>query len=175
MYEEKTARAPEKEEESAAPTQAALAPFAAIKEENASPLSRAPQKQQESAANAQAGLAPGQVLPSATGSSPTAVSTSSALDAGEGGAGEGEKGEPKVASLSVLRCVFPAVAQLTLRSAAGYVLDPTKPGPKRQRLAQDDIQKWRRLVKACERILLSGSRGDFQLSPVMPACPPLAP
>jgi len=205
MKEEKTARAPEKEEESAAPTQAALAPFAAIKEENASPLSRAPQKQQESAANAQAGLAPGQVLPSATGSSPTAVSTSSALDAGEGGAGEGEKGEtssiyifkgkrngpqprkfdmfhgdspdcaPKVASLSVLRCVFPAVAQLTLRSAAGYVLDPTKPGPKRQRLAQDDIQKWRRLVKACERILLSGSRGDFQLSPVMPACPPLAP
>jgi hypothetical protein len=91
--EEKTARAPEKEEESAAPTQAALAPSAAVKEENASPLSRAPQKEQESAATAQAGLATGRVLPSATGSSPTAISTSSALDAGEGGGGGGGKGE----------------------------------------------------------------------------------
>jgi hypothetical protein len=93
VEEEKTASAPEKEEESAAPTQAALAPSAAVKEENTSPLSRAPQKEQESAANAQAGLATGRVLPSATGSSLTAISTSSALDAGEGGGGGGEKGE----------------------------------------------------------------------------------
>ena len=90
--EEKTALAPEKEE-SAAPTQAALAPSAVVKEENASPLSRVPQREQESAAKPQTGLAPGQVHPSATGASPTAVSTSSALDAGEGGGGGREKVE----------------------------------------------------------------------------------
>ena len=58
----------------------------------------------------------------------------------------------------LLRCLL----WLTLRAVAGYVLDPIK-GSRRERLPHVDIQKWRRLVKAYDRILLSGSRQEIAL------------